>query len=186
MQVIRKWVPLAAFLLAVPFAASSVRASDDAATAVEGTVKKVDSATKTMIVTTKDGTDHTIHFTDKSVVHGAKDTGKGFDFAGKEVKEGSDVVVHVSKKGSVETADELDHVGKDGMHAAEGTITKVDHTGKTVTVKSADGTEHVYKVSSRALATAGKSTDDAVKKGTKTTVYYTEDGVNKVVHFFKF
>ena len=184
MQVIRKWVPLAAFLLAAAFGASMVRAAD-AVEALEGTVKKVDSATRTIVVATKDGTEHTIHFTDHTVVHGAKLTGKGFEGAGKEVKEGSEVVVHVTRKGSEETAAELDHVGKDGMHETEGTITKVDHTGKTITVKSEDGTEHVFKVSGRAMEEGGKSADDAAKKGAKTTVYYTDEGGTKVAHFFK-
>jgi glycerate kinase len=40
-------------------------AAQDVATAVEGTVKKVDKGTKTAVVKTADGTEHTIHFIGK-------------------------------------------------------------------------------------------------------------------------
>jgi len=45
-------------------------AADDVVTAVEGTVKKVDSGAKTVVVKTEDGTEHTVHFLKKTSVHG--------------------------------------------------------------------------------------------------------------------
>ena len=43
---------------------SAVNAADDVVSAVHGTITKLDSSTKTMVVKTKDGTDHTVHFVD--------------------------------------------------------------------------------------------------------------------------
>src|SRR5258708_1493066 len=81
-------------------------------TAVHGTVSKVDSAAKTIVVKTKDGTEHTLHFVGKTVVHG---TETGAKDAFKGVKEGSEVVVHYSTKGAEKTAMEVDKVGRDGL-----------------------------------------------------------------------
>ena len=40
--------------------------------AVDGTVKKVDTGTKTVVVDAKDGTEHTFHYTSDITVDGAK------------------------------------------------------------------------------------------------------------------
>ena len=47
------------------------------ATAVAGSVKAVDKATKTVVVKTADGTEHTFHFVGKTVAHGAEATADG-------------------------------------------------------------------------------------------------------------
>jgi VCBS repeat-containing protein len=149
-----------AFALAA-FAAVSF-AADDVATAVEGVVQKTDAATKTLVVKTADGTEHTIHFVKNTTVHGADATAAGSKDAFHGVKEGSEVVVHYTTKGTEKTASEVDKVGKEGMKSAEGTITHVDHGAKTVAIKTADGTEETYHFTARA-AKAG----------------------HKVAHFFK-
>ena len=48
------------------FFAVMVLAADDVVSAVHGVVTKVDAASKTIVVKTKDGTQHTIHFVDKT------------------------------------------------------------------------------------------------------------------------
>jgi len=106
-----------------------------AITAVEGTIEKVDHAGKTMVVKAADGTEHTFHFVGRTTVHGAE-TGSKESFHG--LKEGSTVVVHYSTKGTEETAEEVDHLGKGGLKAAEGTVTHLDRGAKTVTVKTAE------------------------------------------------
>src|ERR1700682_2826831 len=55
------------------FPALAVR---DAASATEGTVKKIDAITKTIVVKTASGTEHTIHFLDRTAVHGAEVSAK--------------------------------------------------------------------------------------------------------------
>jgi hypothetical protein len=172
MKNILRFVAVAALLI------FAVRAADDVATAVHGTVTKIDSATKTMVVKTKDGTEHTVHYTDKTAVWGADKTAAGAKDIGKGVAEGSEVVVHYTKKGGVDTATEVDKVGKDGLHYVDGTVEKVGKDGKTVVVKASDGTEHTFQV-------AGKDTAKGVDQTGKVTVYYTEEGGKKVAHFFE-
>lgn len=154
----------------------------EAVTAVHGTVSKIDSAAKTIAVKTKDGTEHTLHFLDKTVVHGtevgAKDTFKG-------VKEGSEVVAHYTVKGSEKTAVEVDRVGKDGLKESEGAVSEIDRGTKTIAIKTADGTVQTFKMADHATEDAGKEAGKATVKSAKVTVYYTEEAGKKIAHFFE-
>jgi hypothetical protein len=161
--------------------ACGMLAAQDVATAVEGTVKAVDKGTKTAVVKTADGTEHTFHFIGKTVAHGAVATAKGSRDAFDGVKEGDDVVVHYTAKGADKTAMEVDHVGKDGMKASTVAVKSVDHAAKTVTVKTAEGAEETYHMTDM----AAKETAKGLKVGAKTTVYYTEDAGKKIAHYFK-
>lgn len=160
-------------------------AADDVVTAVEGTVKKVDAGTKTVVVATADGTEHTVHFVSKTSVHGWDATESGAKDGMHGVKEGSHVVVHYTVKGSEKTAQEMDRIGEGGLKVTEGTVAKIDRGTKTLAVKTADGAEATYKISEHAAVDAGKETGKGVEKASKVTVYYTEEGGKKIVHFFK-
>jgi hypothetical protein len=181
-MVMKKLVSLVA--LAVFFAVMVV-AADDVVSAVHGTVTKVDAAAKTIVVKSKDGTEHTIHFVDSTTVRGAEgvETGAKDTFHG--VKEGSEVVAHYTVKGTDETAVEVDKVGKGGYKVVEGTVTKVGEGGKTITVKAADGTEQTFEVAGHGTKVAAVGTAKATEKGAKVTVYYTESAGKKLVHFFE-
>jgi hypothetical protein len=163
----------------------AVFGADDVVTAVHGTITKLDSSSKTMVVRTKDGTEHTVHFVDKTTVWGADKTAAGAKDAFKGLSEGSEVVVHYSEKGGEKTATEVDKVGKDGLKYVDGTVEKVGKDGKTVVVKGADGTEHTFDVAGHDTAEAAKGIGKATDKTAKVTVYYTEDGGKKVAHFFE-
>jgi hypothetical protein len=163
----------------------AVCAADDIAGAVHGVVTKVDAGTRTIVVKAKDGTEHTIHFVDKTAVYGADETAAGAKDAFHGVKEGSEVVAHYTVKGSDKTATEVDKVGKDGMKATEGTVTKVGDGGKTITVKAADGTEQTFDVAGHDTKVAAQDTAKGTEKGGKVTVYYTEKAGKKVAHFFE-
>jgi hypothetical protein len=156
--------------------AAVVCAAQDPFSFIHGTVKKVDSATKTVVVKTADGTEHTIKYTGDTTVKGTKD---GFD----GLKEGTEVVARTTGKGVDETATEVGKVSKDGLKATKGTIEKFDAGTKTVVIKTADGTEKTFELSANAVEDAGKATGKGVAKGAKVTVYYTEDGGKKVAHF---
>jgi hypothetical protein len=160
-------------------------AAQDVVTAVHGTISKLDSATKTAVVKTKDGTEHSIKFVDKTTVHGVEATGTGAKDAFHGLTEGSEVVAHYTTKGTEKTAVEIDKVGKDGIKSVDGTITHIDHAGKTMTVKAADGTEDTFRLSGHATADAGKDIAKGSEKSAKVTVYYTEDAGKKVAHFFE-
>jgi hypothetical protein len=164
-----------------------VFAAQDVATAVDGTVKKIDSGTKTVVVDASDGTEHTFHYTGDLVVHGskdaAKDTAKGTDDAFHGVKEGSKVAVHYTADGGKETAHEIDNIGDDGLKATKGTITHIDRGTKTVAVKTADGTEETFRMTGHVAADTGKDIGAGADKTAKVTVYYTEDAGKKTAHF---
>jgi hypothetical protein len=84
-------------------------------------------------------------------------------------------------KGTVKTAQEVDHVGKDGLKMAEVAVKSVDHGAKTVTVKTAEGAEETYHLTASAVRESGKGLD----KAGKVTIYYSEEGGKKIAHFFK-
>src|SRR6202051_4008326 len=176
---------LFSLVIMTAFFAVMVVAADDVVTAVHGTVTKLDAASKTIVVKTKDGTEQTIHFVDKTTVTGgaAAETGAKDTFRG--VKEGSEVVAHFTVNGTEKTAVEVDKVGKGGYKSVEGTVTKIGEGGKTITVKAADGTERTFEVAGHGTKVAAVDTGKGTEKGAKVTVYYTESAGKKVAHFFE-
>jgi arginine repressor len=149
-----------------------VCSAQDVFSFIHGTVKKVDKTTKTIVVKTADGTEHTIKVTGDTTVKGTKE---GFD----GLKEGTEVVARTTGKGVDETAVDVGKVGKDGLKSTKGTVEKFDAGTKTVVVKTADGTEKTFELTGKAAEDAGKG----VAKGAKVTVYYTEEGGKKVAHY---
>src|SRR5579872_1311878 len=148
-------------------------AADDVVSAVSGTVKKVDSAAKTIVVKTADGAEHTFQFVGHTAVHGADKVTAGAKDAYHGLKEGSEVVVHYTAEGSKETAQEVDRIGEGGLKVTEGTITRVDRGAKTLTVKTANGTEETYQMADHAVKDAGKDIATGAEKFVKVNAYYT-------------
>ena len=167
------------------FSFAGVLTAIEKTSSVEGLVTKIDHAAKTVIVKTADGTEHTMHLVGTTVVHGGKDTYKGAEQTARGLEEGSQVVVHYTKQGADETAQEIDRVGKNGLKTSEGTITKFDRGARTMSIKTADGTEETYRLTQHAAEDAGKDTEDAAKTSAHATVYYSEEAGHKVAHFFK-
>jgi hypothetical protein len=167
-------------LMALP-----VLATDDVVSAIHGTITKLDAAAKTAVVKTEDGTEHTIHFVDKTAVHGAEESAEASKDAFHGLKEGSEVAVHYTEKGTEKTAVEVDKLGKDGLKSMDGTVTNVGEGGKTVTVKAADGTEHTFEVVGKDTKESAVAIGKGADKTGKVTVHYTEEGGKKVAHFFK-
>jgi len=172
-------------LLPACFVALTLRADEDVVTAVHGTVTKVDAASKTIAVKTADGTEHTFHFVEKTTVYGAQATAAGAKDSFHGITEGSEVVAHYTKKGTEETAIEVDKVGKDGLHAVDGSVSTVSKDGKTVVVKAADGTEHTFSVVGHDTVASAKEIGRGTDKSAKVTVYYSESAGKKVAHFFQ-
>jgi len=164
-------------------------AAQDLVSAIHGTVTKLDSGAKTITVKTKDGTEHTIKFVNKTAVHGVKassgQTATGANDFAHGLKEGSEVVAHYTAKGTEKTAVEVDDVGKEGIKSVDGAITHLDRAGRTVAIKTADGTEETFKLSDHAAADAGEEIEKGTEKTTKVTLYYTEDAGKKTAHFFE-
>jgi hypothetical protein len=93
--------------LAIAFGFQSAFAQD-VAHVVSGVVKSVDKGSKTFVVKTADGTEHTMKWTDKTVVKGTKDTGKGVEKGSVDTymgaKKGSQVTVDYTEKAGEKTA----------------------------------------------------------------------------------
>ena len=123
--------------------------------ALEGTTNKVYAALNVVIVKTKDGVEHMIHFTKDLVLHGGK--GPGVDtFVGLE--EGTTVVVHYTVTNAEETALEIDRVGDKGLQTTEGVVVGIDRRRKRITIKYANGQKEVMQLTPTAAAEgAGKS-----------------------------
>jgi hypothetical protein len=167
------------------FTFAGILGATEPTASVEGVVTKIDRTAKTVMVKATDGTEHTIHLVGRTVVYGGNETYKGAEEAGRDLQEGSQVVVHYTKQGADETAEEIDHIGKDGLKTSEGSITKFDRAARTMTVKVSDGTEQTYRLTEHAAEDAGKETEDAAKKSAHAIVYYSEEAGHKVAHFFK-
>jgi len=155
-----------------------------AVTAVKGKVEKIDHTAKTVVVKAEDGTEHTFHFVARTAVHGTEMAGAAAKESFHGLKEGSDVVVHYTVKGSEETAEEIDHVGEGGLKTVEGTVTRLDRGTKTVAIKTEDGAETAFRLSDHAAEDAGKDISEGAEKSAKVTVYYTERAGHKVAHYF--
>jgi hypothetical protein len=74
--------------------------AQDLVNIVLGTIEKLDSTTKTIVVKTADGTDHTIKVADTATVKGTKDGFNG-------LREGTQIVARTTVKGADETAIEV-------------------------------------------------------------------------------
>jgi VCBS repeat-containing protein len=96
---------LVAFALAIGLQSSF---AEDVAHLVSGVVKSVDKGTKTFVVKSADGTEHTIKWTDSTVVKGTKDTGKGIEKGSVDTylgaKKGTQVTVEYTEKAGEKTA----------------------------------------------------------------------------------
>jgi hypothetical protein len=170
---------------ALVLAASLSFAAQDVVSAVDGTVKKIDEGSKTVVVTTKDGTEHTFHYLGDVTVHGAKDTDKAAVGTVHGLEEGGHVAVHYTVVGGKETAHEFDRIGDDGLKTTDGTVSHIDRGAKTIAVKTADGSEETFHLTDRAAKDTGKGVAEGTEKSAKVTVYYTEKAGVKTAHFVK-
>ena len=165
--------------------ASFVFAVEDVVTGTHGTITKIDRTAKTIAVKTADGTEHVFYWAKDTSVHGVK----AADLATKDswhgLKEGSEVVAHSTKRGTKDTAVEVDKVGDSGLKRIEGTIKEVDRGGKKLVIESADGTEHAFALTRHATTDAAKDVAAGAEKGTKVAVYSTESAGKSVAHFFE-
>lgn len=152
---------------------------------IEGVVAKVDLDANKLEVKTADGTEHIMRLAKRTVVHGERASSTRGDNALRDLREEDKVVVHYTKHGTDETAEEIDQIGRSGLKTSEGTITEIDRRARTMTIKLADGAEESYRLTEHAAEDAGIETEDAAKKSAHAIVYYSEEADQKLVHFFK-
>ena len=152
---------------------------------VTGTLEKVDTGAKTVTVKTADGTEDVVKFTGKTTADGAKSVAHATDLVGKE---GGHVIIHCTTEGTDKVAHSIHYVGDKTVHATEGTVEDIGKDGKTVTIKTADGTKKTFDVAGHATMDTGKDVGvysaDGVKKGAHVTVYSTEEAGKSIAHVF--
>ena len=162
-----------------------VFAVENVVTATHGTIAKIDRTAKTIAVKTADGAEHVFHWAKDTSVHGVDSADLAAHDSWHGLKEGSEVVAHSTKRGSQDTAVEIDKVGHAGLKRTEGTIKEVDRGGKKLVIKSGDGTEHTFTLTKHAADDAGKDLAASAEKGTKSAIYSTEDAGKSIAHFFE-
>lgn len=85
------------------------------------------------------------------------------------LKEGSEVAVHYTTKGTEKTADEIDDIGKNGLQEAQGTVKNIDRGARTITLETADGAEETYHLADRAARDTGKEIGEGAETSGKVT-----------------
>jgi hypothetical protein len=167
----------AAQLLLLSVIAMTLGVAQEVVSVLHGTIMKVDKTTKTLVVKTTDGAEHTIRVTNPAVIHGTKD-----GFAG--LRQGSEVVVRATGTGTQATAEDIADIGKDGMKVMEGTIEDVDRGTNTLTVKDVDGVQETFEYTDHAANDLSQVVVKGAERGARVTVYYTEEGSKKMAYFF--
>src|SRR5271167_3453290 len=101
-------VLLAGLFVLVAIVAWQATVAEDVVHAVSGIVKSVDKGTKTVVITTADGTDHAIKYTEQTTVKGVDATGKAVAAGSVDTylaaKQGAKVTVKYTEKGGEKTA----------------------------------------------------------------------------------
>lgn len=69
------------------------------------------------------------------------------------------------------------------VHAVTGAVTKVDATAKTIAVKTADGSEEVFKYTEKTSVRGAKSAGDATKTAAVDTYMAGKEGTQVVVRY---
>jgi hypothetical protein len=69
---------------------------------------------------------------------------------------------------------EIDRLGDEGLKSTEGVVMRVDRGRKQIAVKFADGKTETFRLTDRAAEDAGQ-----------VIVYHSDEGGQKVAHFFR-
>jgi len=91
---------------------SAAYAAEDVVSALHGTVDRIDSGTRTIVVKTADGTRHSLHLLDGTAVHGAELSAQASKDSWRGLAEGGEVVAHYTKRGTEDTAVETTRLVK--------------------------------------------------------------------------
>lgn len=172
-------------LLVAVALSTAAYADEDLVHAVHGTIEKTDRGAKIVVIKTVDGAEHSLHVTDEVTVHGAKTSDEAATASWQKLKEGSEVVAHYTKRGTEDSAVEIDKVGKDGLKKSEGSVQALDRGGRRLVIDTGKGATETFRLTDHATEDAGKEFAKKTEEGSKVVVYYTEDAGKKVAHFFE-
>ncbi|HXW89484.1 MAG TPA: hypothetical protein VEK33_02970, partial [Terriglobales bacterium] len=73
--------------------------------------------------------------------------------------------------------------GGDVVHAVAGVITRIDAAAKTIALKTADGTEHVFKYTEKTTVHVAKEGGESAKAGAIDTYMAGKEGTHAVVRY---
>jgi len=163
--------------VAVAFAAQQITG------AVEGSVKKIDTAGRTIVVDTADGSERTFHLAGDLAVHTGTSAAEGASAGLRGIRTGSHVAVHYTGEAGRDSAHEIDNLGDSGLKVVKGTGVRIDRSAKKVTIRTADGSLKTFDLSDRAARDSGKDIAEAGTDTGKAALYYTEDAGRRTVHF---
>lgn len=77
----------------------------------------------------------------------------------------------------------LGYADNDVVHAVSGALTKIDKEAKTIGVKTADGTEHVFHYTEKTTVRDAHATAKGVKAGAMDTYFSGKEGTHVVVRY---
>lgn len=69
------------------------------------------------------------------------------------------------------------------VHAVTGSVTKIDAGAKTIAVKTADGSEEVFKYTDKTMVRGAKATEEAVKTGAVDSYMAGKEGTHVIVRY---
>lgn len=157
-----------------------------------GVVESVDETSRTIAVKTADGAVVVAEWTKDTSVTVAHATANAADATADKTVDvskdvawgtmkGANVAIEYTEKAGKKTVHAVKNFGEDVPEMVEGTVESVSDGGRTVAIKTKDGSIKVYEVSKDATIWTGKK----VVKGSKVVAGVAKDGTKKVVHFFK-
>ena len=82
---------------------------------VVGEVLKLDAVARTVVVKSADGTSHAFRFLERTAVHRGRDLAAGSKDVFRGLREGSQVAVRYTVKGTEETVEEVKWIGSERM-----------------------------------------------------------------------
>ena len=178
--------------LSFTFAPLAQAAAKDVKKTAVGVVESVDETSRTIAVKTADGAVVTAEWTKDTAVTVAHATANAADATADKTVDvskdvawgtmkGANVAIEYTEKGGKKTVNAIQNFGEDVPEMVEGTVESVSDGGRTVAIKTKDGSVKVYEVSKDATVWTGKK----VAKGSKVVAGVAKDGTKKVVHFFK-
>ena len=153
--------------------------------AVAGAVRKVDHATKTVVIKTADGVDETATYTGDTLVHGVTSAASAVDATAKEALEGAWAVLHYTGDGAHKTAVAIDSVGGRTVKVARGKVVRIDEAAASIVIKTTAGEEtfelarHVVVDVGRGVERGTTATCHAIKKGVEVAISYSKTAGNK-------
>src|SRR5206468_917224 len=74
-------------------------------------------------------------------------------------------------------------LAQDVVHAVAGAVTRVDKTGKTIAIKTADGSEETFRFTERTTIRTSAEAEKGVKAGALDTYFAGKDGTRVVVRY---